>query len=188
MKYFALLCFFVGTVTAADTVQFNRDIRPILSDRCFHCHGPDEHERKADLRLDQADSAYAELDSGERAIVPGDVDASELMVRVATRDESLRMPPDDAPLAEAEIARLRQWIADGANYQGHWAYQPVSEPEPPPSQERDWIRNPIDQYVLDLLKRKEWSSGRWVHNLPLYQTYRNLQSGKFGRGVPIPRI
>ena len=100
---------------AAEPVNFNRDVRPILSDKCFHCHGPDPETREAGLRLDVRDEAMQELDSGSVAIVPGKPDASELITRVAVGDDDAAMPPPHAKLGRLsakEIDTLRRWIAE----------------------------------------------------------------------------
>ena len=101
-----------NTVLSEEAVNFNRDIRPILANNCFRCHGPDAETREAGLRLDQFDAATKELDSGDRAIVPGDVGSSQIMARIHSDDEDLRMPPADLgpPLTDAEVALLEQWV------------------------------------------------------------------------------
>ena len=119
-------------VRAGDEPTFNRDIRPLLSDACFQCHGPDEAKRKAGLRLDVRAEAVAEQRSGEFAIVPGKPEQSELLKRVAAHDDTV-MPPGriDKKLNATQVETLRTWIAAGAVYQGHWAFQPVERPKPP---------------------------------------------------------
>ena len=104
--------------SAQQSVDFNRDIRPILSNKCFACHGPDEGKREAGLRLDDSKIATDELDSGATAIVPGKPDASELVRRITAADEAERMPPAKfgKPLSTEEIAILRNWIEQGAHY------------------------------------------------------------------------
>ncbi len=118
---------------AAEKIVFNRDIRPILSDKCFHCHGPDEKERKSGLRLDQRDSALKAAKSGAVAIVPGTPDQSELIARCFTSNEDDLMPPSKLgkPLSDREKALLKQWVAEGAEYQGHWAFIPPVRPTTP---------------------------------------------------------
>jgi cytochrome c553 len=148
----------VGNAKAADAestdtqIQFNRDIRPILGGHCFKCHGPAEQE--AGLRLDSADVAAALLPSESRAIVPGDAAASALLKRVTSEDADERMPPPDAgpPLSTAQIALLRQWIAEGAEYQKHWAYLPPVRPVAPVVQNTAWPRNEIDNFVLSRME------------------------------------
>jgi len=149
---------FVQFATAADplpaTVEFNRDIRPILSDTCFQCHGPDEAQRKAGLRLDLQEAALADL-GGYRAIVPGDVEASELLHRVTSDDPGERMPPPAAgrQLSGREVALLRRWIEQGAKWQEHWSFIPPVRPRIPEVANSGQVRNPIDNFVLARLER-----------------------------------
>jgi hypothetical protein len=128
-------------------LSFNADIRPILSENCFACHGPDHANRQAGLRLDSFEQAIAELDSGTRAIVPEDVDASELIARVASTDPDLVMPPPEAKigrLTPEQVATLRRWIAEGARYEPHWAF--VSPVKPDELDVVDGV-HPIDRVV-----------------------------------------
>jgi hypothetical protein len=122
----------VGASSRAD-VDFLRDIRPLLSDRCFTCHGPDEAARESGLRLDRREAAIAELDSGSVAVVPGNARSSELIARVTSDDPDLRMPPDeDKWLSPAQVDLLTRWIDAGAGYRQHWAFErPVQVPPPP---------------------------------------------------------
>ena len=116
---------------ADERVSFNRDVRPILSDKCFGCHGPDSANRQAGLRLDRQDHAVAELDSGARAIVPRAPDESELVARIESADDDLVMPPPAAKvgrLSAAEVAILKRWIAEGAAYEPHWTLVPPRKP------------------------------------------------------------
>ena len=137
------------TASAADRVVFNRDVRPILSDKCFACHGPDDARRESGLRLDQAAGATAELDSGTRAIVPGQPEASELLSRIGSSDADIVMPPPHLGKAvtPAEAAILRRWIAEGAEYEGHWAFTRVERPAVPEVRDAPWCRSPIDRFV-----------------------------------------
>ena len=117
---------------AADPIDFNRDVRPILSDKCFFCHGPDEKHRAAKLRLDVEKDAKADRD-GTHAVVPGQPDTSELVTRITTKDETERMPPKKAnkPLSTAEIETLTRWVKEGAKWSAPWAYiAPVRNPVP----------------------------------------------------------
>lgn len=136
----------------AEDVDFNRDIRPILSDRCFLCHGPDDGSNDSGLRLDLAEHATAEAPSGDgRAIVPGDAGASLALQRILSDDEDLVMPPPDSNLTvtDAEKTLLRKWIQQGAKYAGHWAFEPVPATVVVPTvDEPDWCQNPIDAFVL----------------------------------------
>jgi hypothetical protein len=115
----------------AARISFNDHIRPILSENCFACHGPDSANRQAGLRLDEFEAATAELDSGLRAIIPEDTDASELIARVTSDDHDLVMPPPEAKigrLSPAEVDTLKRWIAAGAPYEPHWAFVPPKRP------------------------------------------------------------
>ena len=138
------------------TVDYNRDIRPILSENCYTCHGPDAEKRKAGLRLDQKDSALAELKSGLRAIVPGNTNNSALISRITTADEDDRMPPlkTGKQLKPAQIASLQRWIAEGAQWQNHWSFIAPQRPEPPKVKNRRQVRNPIDQFILARLQQE----------------------------------
>jgi mono/diheme cytochrome c family protein len=137
-------------------VDFAREIRPILSDKCFQCHGPDQKKRKAGLRLDTPEGALGKAESGERAVVPGKPDESELLRRVASDDPQERMPPvkDGKPLSAAEIAKLRAWVAEGASYPRHWAFVPPVRPEIPTVRKPAWVRNPIDAFILARLDKE----------------------------------
>ena len=136
-------------------VDFARDIQPLLSDNCFACHGPDAKQRKADLRLDTRDGALADLD-GVSAVVPGKPSESELVARITTDDEADLMPPPDSgkQLDAAQKALLQRWIADGAEYDLHWAYKPVARPTPPRVKNGSFVLNDIDRFVLATLQGK----------------------------------
>jgi hypothetical protein len=136
-----------------ESIHFIRDVRPILSNHCFRCHGPDEATREADLRLDTIEGATAG-GQGTRAIIPGDPKASTLIERVSEADPDLRMPPREAgpALAKEQIELLRRWIQQGAKYEMHWSFRPVRRPPVPPAKPRcDWPRNAIDAFILDKL-------------------------------------
>ncbi len=139
-------------VAAADAgeIRFNRDVRPILSDHCFACHGPDAATRKAKLRLDVHDGAVAEREHGA-AIVPGKPEESSVLARVLTTDMDDVMPPPDVkkPLTSGQIETLRAWIRQGAPYEGHWAYEPIDRPAPPKGvgAVAGDTENPIDRFV-----------------------------------------
>ncbi|MGN6136374.1 MAG: PSD1 and planctomycete cytochrome C domain-containing protein, partial [Aureliella sp.] len=134
-----------------DQLQFNRDIRPILSAACYRCHGFDAKARQADLRLDVADEALKERDSGA-IIVPGKPEESLLWQRVASSDPDEVMPPPDAnrQLTDKERETLRRWLEQGGAYQKHWALEPIGEPSLPPVSEKfaAWNANPIDRFLL----------------------------------------
>ena len=128
--FFLACC--TAPLPAAEKPSFNRDIRPLLSDACFQCHGTDEAKRKGNLRLDVRELAIKPAKSGSPAIVPGKPDESELIKRVAAHDESA-MPPKKLgkTLRAEQVELLKRWIADGAAYEGHWAFQTVRRPSPP---------------------------------------------------------
>ena len=149
----AILLVFVGhgETHAAEAIQFNRDIRPLLADKCFHCHGPDSASRKADLRLDQEATARAVID-------PGDATASELIARITHSDAEQRMPPSDSgqALQKDEIALLTRWVEQGAKWEQHWAFVPPTVPAMPPVRMKSWVKNPIDRFVLAKLEATGW--------------------------------
>jgi hypothetical protein len=133
-------------------VCYNRDIRPILSNRCFKCHGPDL--KKGGLDLQARDTAVKELKSGHVAIVPGKSDESELMRRILAEDVAERMPPKSPPLAAEQIAKLRAWIDQGAKYEEHWAYVKPVRAVLPSVKNAAWPRNGIDYFVLARLEKE----------------------------------
>ncbi|MEO2012763.1 MAG: DUF1553 domain-containing protein [Fuerstiella sp.] len=136
----------------AEDVDFNNDVRPILSNKCLLCHGPDPDSLQSGLRLDLPDIATSPLESGNIAVVPGKPALSDLIVRVTSNDEDLRMPPAEhgARLTDDEIDTLQKWIEQGAQYAQHWAYvQPVRlEPPPPPTEYANWPKNTVDNFIL----------------------------------------
>lgn len=166
------LLFVVGVpaiVGADERISFNRDIRPILSDKCFSCHGTDKNSRKADLRLDHRDNALH-----KKAIVPGQPDQSTLIERILATDDDSIMPPvkSNKPLSDAQKALLKRWIEEGAEYQPHWSFVPVPETVPLPSRaDANWVRTPLDAFVLDRLRvvgaepAKEASKEKWLRRV-----------------------
>jgi mono/diheme cytochrome c family protein len=150
-----LLALAVPAPLAAQSVDFNRDVRPILSNNCFACHGPDEKVRKADLRLDTQDGATADRD-GSPAIVPGKPEASPLVERITAADPSELMPPPKTGkrLSKAEIDILARWVKEGGKYSRHWAYVPPVRPELPPVKDTAWVKNPIDRFILARLEKE----------------------------------
>ncbi|HEX8916560.1 MAG TPA: PSD1 and planctomycete cytochrome C domain-containing protein, partial [Humisphaera sp.] len=137
---------------AEPAVEFNRDVRPILSDNCFACHGFDPKTRKAKLRLDTAEGAFADRD-GNRAVVPGELDKSLVWSRIVSKDPDEQMPPPDShkKLTDAQRAVLKRWIEQGAKYQQHWSFEPVRRPEVPAV---DGAQNPIDAFLAERLKKE----------------------------------
>ena len=129
-------------------VDFSRDIRPILSEQCFRCHGPDEEARTSGLRLDEYAGAIEER-NGKRAIVPGAPDASELLARIKADDPLRRMPLGGDPLEDGQIKLLEDWISAGAEYERHWAYEKPERPQLPAVSDAGWTRNPIDHFILN---------------------------------------
>jgi mono/diheme cytochrome c family protein len=145
-----------GDAPDAPAIDYARDVRPILSDKCFACHGPDEAERKAGLRLDIQESAFATLKSGSRAIVPGDPDASDLIFRVESDDPETRMPPAKSgkSLTPKQVETLRRWVEQGAPYTEHWAFVPPRRPAIPAVRDAAWVANPIDAFILARLEKE----------------------------------
>ena len=150
-----------GTAAGRDstpaTVEFNRDIRPILSDRCFACHGPDEANRKTALRFDTEEGAFTELAGGSFAIVRGEPEKSGMLRRITSDNEAVRMPPaylGHDKLSDREIDLIRRWIEQGARWQKHWSFVPPKRPQLPRVKRQDWPRNPIDSFILRRLERE----------------------------------
>lgn len=145
---------------AADEVSFNRDIRPLLSDRCFACHGPHAEKREADLRLDIPGGEQGPflVRDGRRAIKPGDPDASEIWKRLNTDDPTQQMPPSDSgkkPLTDAQKQRVREWILQGAQYDEFWAFVPPRPQKTSSVSDPGWVTGRIDQFVLNSLEKKQ---------------------------------
>ncbi len=140
-------------------VDFNFEIRPILSDKCFKCHGPDPRNRKAGLRLDIKEGAFGTTKTGSKAVVPGNFDESELISRITAVDKSERMPPESLgrTLSPGEIELLKRWVEQGAPWQAHWSFlTPAAAPLPKVNQPA-WPRNPIDHFVLARLEADQLS-------------------------------
>ncbi|HEY6399873.1 MAG TPA: DUF1549 domain-containing protein, partial [Blastocatellia bacterium] len=157
-----------ATAKDTETVSFNRDIRPIFSDTCFRCHGPDKNSRKAGLRLDVREEAIVKRKSGVTPIVPGKPEESEIIHRIFASDELELMPPKDAhkTLTARQKELIRRWVAEGAIYEGHWAYQPIKRPILPeapilanatvrnPPVRNPPVRNPIDAFIQARLAKE----------------------------------
>ncbi len=142
-------------VATAGAVAFNRDIRPILSDNCFACHGPDSAKRKAKLRLDTREGLFAGRD-GKAIVKPGHPDQSDLARRIATADEDDLMPPPKSgkSLTKSQIALLQRWIAEGASWEAHWAYQAVRRPAVPEVKQPGWPKDEIDGFILARIEKE----------------------------------
>ena len=158
----SLIALSLPLAASAAPIDFAREIRPLLSEHCFACHGPDSNKRKAGLRLDVKDSAFGKAESGEVAIVPGDLAKSELLRRVISPDKDEVMPPpkEHKKLKPEQVETLKRWIGEGANWTGHWAFQPVTEPAVPNVEHRTSnIEQRIDRFVgARLEKEKLWFS------------------------------
>jgi hypothetical protein len=137
----------------AKRVDFNRDVRPILSENCFFCHGPDPRHREADLRLDTKEGLLSGEEDG-RVVAPGDPSSSELFRRITSHDPDERMPSKDSgkSLSDVQIATIKAWIEQGAEYQGHWSFLPPRRPEVPGLDKPGFARNPVDRFVLAKLR------------------------------------
>ncbi len=143
-----------GLVAAAGDkgVDFAEDIRPILANHCFECHGTGEV--KGGLHLTSREQALAELESGKRAIVPGKPGESELLRRVTAEDPDVRMPKEGEPLSDEQVETLRRWIEQGASWPKHWAFRPLERPSLPEVENTDWPANPVDRFVLAKLEEE----------------------------------
>ena len=145
-----------GQEAKRDAVSFQQQIRPILSNTCFRCHGPDEHERQAGLRLDRRESAVSKLESGHTAISPGNVDASEIVRRINSTDPEVVMPPPslNKPLSDVDKRLLTNWIEQGAEYREHWSFVAPIRSARPDVKNANWPKNEIDYFILSRLERE----------------------------------
>ncbi|MCA9409563.1 MAG: DUF1553 domain-containing protein [Candidatus Omnitrophica bacterium] len=143
-------------------IDFGSDIKPILSNKCFTCHGPDENQRKAGLRLDHREGVLGPLKSGGFAVVAGKPDQSELFHRVSTSDEADKMPPANSgeSLTPEEIERIRMWIEQGADWEEHWSFVPPVRPDLPQVSNAEWVRNEVDAFVLARLEKEGLSPSK----------------------------
>lgn len=156
----------------SEEISFNRDIRSILSDKCFHCHGPDAENQDSAFRLDTQEHAFEDL-GGYAGIVPGDLEASELHLRIRSDEEGMQMPPKEAvrQLTEAERDLLDKWILAGAPFEKHWSFEPVAEKIAVPDAGGDWAKNEIDRFIFDRYSKKELqpnkpaTSERWLRRV-----------------------
>lgn len=172
----SLICLLV-TVTysesSEETVSFNDDIRPILSDRCFKCHGPDADNQKSDFRLDTREHAIADLGDDFFGIVPGDIEASDLHWRIWDDVDEDRMPPPDSNLSltDEEKKLLDRWIAEGATYDTHWSFKPLPRSIEVPDSKSDWARNDIDRFIEEgfaeegVIPATETSREKWLRRV-----------------------
>ena len=144
-----LLVFCLPLVVFSESLNFNRDVRPILSENCFYCHGVDGNKREADLRLDLREDA---IEGG--AIVPGDLEDSEMYHRIHSTEEDEIMPPPDSNriLSSEQKKILEQWILEGAKFEKHWAFVAPEQKTPPKVKQVEWVRNPVDSFVLQKLE------------------------------------
>jgi mono/diheme cytochrome c family protein len=152
---FACLYFFPAASSADNSksqIDFDREVRPILSDNCFACHGPDENQRRAKLRFDTKEGAFAK----PGVITPGDASKSKLYQRVSSKDQDMVMPPPSSEhkLTEKQIETIRRWIDEGARWDEHWAFTPPKRPEIPKGADAAWVRNPIDSFILARLGKE----------------------------------
>jgi hypothetical protein len=154
---FSLLAFARDARPDPRAIEFNRDIRPIFSDKCFTCHGPDAATRKTKMRLDIESMAKIELRPGHRSIAPGDPESSEIYRRISSDNKTVRMPPaylGREKLTPREISLVRDWIAQGATWQPFWSFIPPKRPPVPAVKNSAWIRNPVDAFILSRLERE----------------------------------
>jgi hypothetical protein len=157
-----------------DIVSYNFHIRPVLSDKCFKCHGPDATHREAFLRLDIPDSAFTPLKNtkGAFALVPGKPEQSELYKRISSEDITYRMPTPEShlqPLNEYEVKLFKKWIRQGAKYEPHWAFIPPAKPAFPGVSDKDWVKNEIDYFTLRLMDQKGLTHNEEAHKERLYK-------------------
>ena len=155
----------VACAQTADPIDFGRQIQPILAKRCFSCHGPDKAE--AGLRLNQKESVQVKLASNKSAIVPKQLEQSELFQRIRSTDDSDRMPPEGPPLTGPQVELIKQWIEQGAEWKEHWAFVAPQPQQPPAVKNSQWVRNPIDAFVLSKLEHEGLSPAPPLENVAL---------------------
>ena len=175
-----LALLFVGAADPSDKINYSRDIRPILSNHCFQCHGPGG-KPKGGLRLDLRDEALKELKSGARALVPGNLAKSELVARIASADPDAKMPPPETrkQLKDAEKELLRRWIAEGAEYGSHWAFTPPQRAEPPAVKNAAWA-SPLRAIAMDLFGPAENVMSKSIFTILKAQSKPSSTSSAFG--------
>jgi hypothetical protein len=181
--YTGLMLVALVTVTdcasGGDKVDFNRQIRPLLSDKCFKCHGFDPQHREADLRLDVQEGAFAKRDDGSAPIVSGKSDQSLIYQRIASDDPDAKMPPPDSGkvLTADQIALIKRWIDQGADYQSHWSFVSPQRPALPAVSKNNWASNPIDRFILAKLEQAKLSPAPVADR---YQLVRRLSLDLIG--------
>src|SRR5260370_6262573 len=158
LSYATLISALVVRAAMAASIEYDRDIRPILSDNCYQCHGPDEKARKAKLRLDMKDSAFR-VEDGVAIIKPGKSAASELVRRITTSDTDDLMPPprSNHKLTSKQIDLIKQWIDSGAKWSAHWAFNPIQSTKPLAVTNTRWPANEIDHFILARLEHENLS-------------------------------
>ena len=149
---------FCVTLNGQEKVDFATEVQPLFAQRCYKCHGPDAAE--AGLRLNSREDALKELESGDHAIVPSDLDAGTLLDRLRSDEDGYRMPPEGKPLTDAQIKSIEKWIAQGAAWAKHWAFEPVKDPAVPTPENSEWATNPIDRFILQKLESNELSPAK----------------------------
>ncbi len=174
LLFVTIFLFSICGFGASPALDYGRDVRPILAENCFHCHGQDASKRLADLRLDTFAGATADR-KGHAALVPGKPDASALYQRIASNDKARRMPPvsSNRTLTEVQVAILKRWIADGGAYSKHWAFTPPVRPELPRTVSTTWAKQTLDAFVLQRLEAEglrpsaEAAPGTWLRRVSL---------------------
>ncbi len=145
-----------SSARAQERVDYNRDIRPLMSNTCYKCHGPDQAERKGGLRLDEKAAATSKTESGSIALVPGKLDESEIYARITSDDPTLKMPPPDSgkTLSPQQIKLFQRWIEEGAHWQEHWSFITPQRPVVAVPAQANWVRNPIDSFIKLRLEKE----------------------------------
>ena len=175
LKYFCISCLFIFFFSACNTdiknvpvkgeIIFNRDVRPILNNKCIACHGG--VKESGGLSFILRESALKKLKSDKFAILPGDANGSELMARITSHDPEFRMPMNEEPLSKEEIKILEKWIDQGAEWQNHWAFEKPAIKELPKVQDSDWAKNPIDQFILKQLENRDLKPSKEADKITL---------------------
>jgi hypothetical protein len=170
----------VASAAVPDKIEFNRDIRPIFSDKCYTCHGPDKSHRVTEFHFDVEESAKQDLGNGHFAVFPGDLTRSALIQRVTETDVKRRMPPASTGrnLTEREISLLKKWVEQGAKWEKHWSFEPPQRPQVPAVTNTTWVRNPIDNFVLSRLDKEGLKPSREADRLTLLRRVTLDLTGK----------